>query len=163
MSAERKLITALAVAAVVAVAIAVGGCSGREVPAAPAGPSTPDRDDVVSSGPMSPGTTTPSDPPANEVVPEPAKNLVAVPWQRAEPVAGRAELLVHGTLRGGPPCAVVSRVDVAEAADAVTVTVWVGSRPGAACDGPRPELAYHYVTSVTLDAPLAGRAVEDGA
>lgn len=160
MSAERRIITALAVAAV---AIAVGGCSGREVPATPAGPNTPDRDDVVSSGPMPPGTATPSEPADNEVVPEPAVNLVAVPWQRAEPGAGRAELLVHGTLRGGPPCAVVSRVDVAEAADTVTVTVWVGSRPGASCDGPQPELAYPYVTSVTLDAPLAGREVEDGA
>jgi hypothetical protein len=45
----------------------------------------------------------------------------------------------------------------------VTVTVWVGRRPEAACDGPQPDLGYPYVTRVRLEAPLDGRGLHDGA
>jgi hypothetical protein len=89
--------------------------------------------------------------------------LVAVRWERAEPVRDSRELLVYGTLQGGPPCAVLSRVDLAETPRTVTVTVWVGRRAGAVCDGPQPDLGYPYVTRVRLEAPLGDRRLRDGA
>jgi hypothetical protein len=160
MSISRRSRTALAVAFAVALAMAAGGCAGHDGPGGPAGPSSPDQNDVVSSGPQPPVSTTPG---PNEVVPEPALGLVAVRWQRAEPVRDSRELLVHGTLQGGPPCAVLSRVDLAETTTTVTVTVWVGRRPGAVCDGPQPDLGYPYVTRARLKAPLGGRELHDGA
>jgi hypothetical protein len=160
MSVPHRFSTALAVALVAGLAMAIGGCAGRDGTAGPAGPVSPDHDGVVSSGPQPLVSTTPG---ANEVVPEPALGLATVRWDRAEPVPGSPDLLVYGTLRGGPPCTVVSRVDLAETANTVTVTVWVGRRPGAACDGPQPELGYPYVTRVRLKAPLDGRAIRDGA
>jgi hypothetical protein len=160
MSVPPRFSAAFAVAFAAVLVMAVGGCAGQDQPPGPAGPSSPGHDDVVSSGPQPPVTTTPE---ANEVVPEPAVGLAAVRWDRVEPVLGAPELLVHGTLQGGPPCAVLSRVDVAETVSAVTVTVWVGRRPEAACDGPQPELGYPYVTRVRLEAPLGRREVRDGA
>jgi hypothetical protein len=160
MSVSPRFSAAFAVAFAAALVMSIGGCAGQDQPAGPAAPSSPDHDDVVSSGPQPPVTTAPE---ANEVVPEPAVGVAAVRWNRVEPVRGSPELLVHGTLQGGPPCAVLSRVDLAETAHVVTVTVWVGRRPGAACDGPQPELGYPYVTRVRLEAPLGGREVRDGA
>jgi hypothetical protein len=160
MSVSRRSGAALAVAFAAALAMAVGGCAGEDGLGSPAGPSSPDHDDVVSSGPQPLVSTTPG---PNEVVPERALGLVAVRWERAEPVRDSRELLVYGTLQGGPPCSVLSRVDVAETANTVTVTVWVGRRSGAACEGPQPDLGYPYVTRVRLKAPLDGRQLRDGA
>ena len=162
MPARRTLTTLAVLAALAVVVVAVGGCSGPRAAAVPGGPATSGGDGVVSSGPMPPVSAAPSET-ATEVVPEPAEDLVAVRWHRAEPVGGRAELLVRGTLTGGPPCAVVSRVDVAEASTVVTVTVWVGRRPGADCSGPQVEVGFPYVTRVALAAPLGTREVRDGA
>jgi hypothetical protein len=160
MSMPGRSRAALAVVFAAALAMAVGGCAGHDGPGAPAGPSSPDQDDVVSSGPQPLVSMTPG---PNEVVPEPALGLVAVRWQRAQQVPDSRELLVYGTLRGGPPCAVLSRVDLAESTTTVTVTVWVGRRPGAVCEGPQPDLGYPYVTRVRLEAPLDGRELRDGA
>jgi hypothetical protein len=160
MSVPSRFSTALAVMFVAVLAMAIGGCAGQDGTAGPAGPGGPNQDDVVSSGPQPRVTTTPG---ATEVLPEPALGLAAVRWDRAEPVPGSPELLIYGTLRGGPPCAVVSRVDLAETGQTVTVTVWVGRRPEAACDGPQPELGFPYVTRVRLKAPLGGREIHDGA
>ena len=57
----------------------------------------------------------------------------------------------------------LGRVDLKETADAVTVTLWVGRRPGADCSGPQAGLGFPIVTAVDLHAPLAHRAVHDGA
>ena len=63
---------------------------------------------------------------------------------------------------GVEPCYVLGRVDVAEAADKVTITLWTGLGPGAAgmaCI----QMAGYYEVIVQLQAPLGGRTVVDGA
>jgi hypothetical protein len=99
----------------------------------------------------------------NEVEPEPAVDLHREPWASVDSNAASRRLRVHATLTGGPPCAVLGRVDVLESADDVTVTLWVGRRPDADCDGPRAELGFPIVVGVELKEPLGVRAVRDGA
>ncbi len=159
---RRSGVAALALALPVLAVVALVGCAGPDLPAAPVGPTSPDPSGVVSSGPMS-ATPTGSGTGPNEIRPEAAVGLVRAPWQDVEPVPGSAELLVHGTLTGGPPCAVLGRVDVVEAAGSVTVTVWVGQREGADCSGPQPDLGYPYLTRVRLAEPLGARRLQDGA
>jgi hypothetical protein len=63
---------------------------------------------------------------------------------------------------GVEPCVVLDHVDVAYGSSAVTITLFVGSDPTAgnvAC----PEIAALRSTLVTLDEPLAGRSLVDGA
>ena len=158
---SRSVLAGAGLVSLAVLVLVAAGCAGRT---APAGPVDPSAGGVVSSGPM-PSAPTASEPsePADEVTPEPATDLVELPWVRAEAVPGRAELLVHATLTGGPPCAVLARVDQAETAHTVTVTLWVGRRPGAACDGPQPELAQPVRVRVALEAPLGSRPVRDGA
>src|SRR4051794_29547984 len=101
---------------------------------------------TVSSGPLPPssrGVET-----ANVLAPESAVGLRRHPWRSVDPVPGGSEILVHGTLSGGPPCAVLGRVDVAESKDEILLTVWIGRRKGADCSGPQQELAYPFVTRV---------------
>lgn len=146
-----------AVCSAVVLLLALAAC------AAPTGPSGPDSG-VVSSGPLpypsgSPGTSSTTNP----VVPEPAVDLHRERWTSVAPVGRTRQIQVTGTLSGGPPCAVLGRVDVEEEDKQVTVTVWVGRRAGAQCGGPQPELGYPYVTSVTLREPLGQRTVRDGA
>jgi len=125
-------------------------------------PGAPDSG-VVSSGPLTPGPPSSASPSPNVVTPEPAVDLRRTRWTSVEPADGGREVLVHGTLTGGPPCAVVGRVDVAETPERVTITLWVGRREGADCDGPQPQVGYPFVVRVALDAPLGGRQVRDGA
>jgi hypothetical protein len=127
------------------VALAASSCSGGSPKGSP---------------PMSSSSTPPSTRP-NEVTPEAAVDLRKVPWTRVEP--GADALRVYATLTGGPPCAVLGRVDVKETADSVTVTLWVGKRPGADCSGPQAGLGFPMVTTVDLKAPLGQRKVRDGA
>lgn len=63
---------------------------------------------------------------------------------------------------GVEPCSVLDHVDVAEGPDAVTVTLYQGSDPSAgqiACI----DIAVLKQVTVTLDHPLAGRGIVDGA
>ncbi len=63
---------------------------------------------------------------------------------------------------GVAPCSVLDHVDVSYGADAVTITLFEGHDPGAgmvAC----PAIAVFERTIVTLDQPLDGRAIVDGA
>jgi hypothetical protein len=63
---------------------------------------------------------------------------------------------------GFEPCSVLDHVDVAYATDAVTVTLFQGNDPTAdnvAC----PDIAVLKQTTITLDQPLAGRSIVDGA
>jgi hypothetical protein len=132
-----------------------GACAAT--PATP--PSGP-----VSSGPLprpDPGATLSEE--ANPVSPEPADDLHRERFAKVEPVAGRPSVRVFGTLTGGPPCAVLGRVAVEETADAVTLTVWAGRRAGSSCDPPDAQLAFPYVTTVALQAPVGDRTVRDGA
>ena len=63
---------------------------------------------------------------------------------------------------GVEPCSVLDQVDVSYGADAVTITLLEGHDPDAgmvAC----PAIAEFKRTIVTLDQPLDGRAIVDGA
>jgi hypothetical protein len=63
---------------------------------------------------------------------------------------------------GIEPCAVLDHVDVAYTTSTVAVTLFVGSDPtagNAAC----PEMAVLRSTTFTLDEPVAGRSIIDGA
>ena len=63
---------------------------------------------------------------------------------------------------GVAPCSVLDHVDVSYGADAVTITFFEGHDPGAgivAC----PAIAVFERTIVTLDQPLDGRVIVDGA
>jgi hypothetical protein len=72
------------------------------------------------------------------------------------------ELVVRYTAGGRADCAKLGRVDVAESADAVTVTVQLGRLPAAQCGGEQPMIAASFETTVTLKAPLGSRPVRDG-
>jgi hypothetical protein len=91
-----------------------------------------------------------------------AVNLRPVKWTRAEAGPGH-QLLVHYTVTGRADCSLLGRVDTAETADAVTVTVFLGHAPGTDCSGVQPMLAAEFVTTVTLREPLGARTVKDGA
>jgi len=63
---------------------------------------------------------------------------------------------------GVEPCSVLDHVDVSYGADAVTVTLFQGSDPNAgqvACI----DIAVQKQVTITLDEPVAGRAIVDGA
>lgn len=89
-------------------------------------------------------------------------NVRKLKWSRATPGPGN-QLTVGYTVGGLVDCSKLNRVDVAETAQTVTVTVLVGQTPGAKCDGPQPMIAAEFETTVTLKAPLGGRTVADGA
>ena len=141
--------TALALGAVFAFAILAASCGA---------------DQPRGSGPLRPPSAGGALPPSmrpNELTPEPAVDVHPVRWTRAEAVRGG--LRVHATLTGGPPCTVLGRVDVDETAAEVTVTLQVGRRPNAPCDGPQAALGFPIVVAVDLHAPLGKRPVRDGA
>jgi hypothetical protein len=124
-------------------------------------PSGPPSSGPVSSGPISPGPPASPGPPL--IMPTPAENIRPVRWNRVEAVPGGNDVLVHGTMTPGPPCAVLAKIDVRETTSTVTITVWVGQQPGADCTGPQPQVAMPFVTRVRLSSPLAQRRAVDGA
>jgi hypothetical protein len=63
---------------------------------------------------------------------------------------------------GVEPCSVLDHVDVVESSTAVTVTLYQGNDPTAG-DVACPEIAMLKQVTVTLDHPLAGRDIIDGA
>ena len=63
---------------------------------------------------------------------------------------------------GVEPCYVLDHVDVSYGADAVTVTLFQGSDPNAG-DVACIDIALQKQVTITLDEPLAGRAIVDGA
>lgn len=87
-------------------------------------------------------------------------NVRATPWQRVTGT-GR-DLVVQWTSTGLAPCSLLSRVDVAETASTVTVTVHTGESPGVKC-GVAPQVGLPLAARVTLDADRGARAVVDGA
>jgi hypothetical protein len=155
----------------------VSAVHGREAPPVP--PSTPTT--TPRSTPTQPPATVAPDTPVSTVVPRPLTPTTAAPGagqpKRVQPVAGATDLrkqtfqstapsgaqsLAVRFWSGVEPCYVLGRVDVAEAADRVTITLWTGSAPGTAgmaCI----QMAGYYEVIVQLQAPLGGRAVVDGA
>ena len=63
---------------------------------------------------------------------------------------------------GVEPCSVLDHVDVAYGADAVTITLFQGSDPNAG-DVACIDIAVQKQVTITLDEPLGGRAIVDGA
>jgi hypothetical protein len=99
---------------------------------------------------------------AQDVVPTPGMDGVApIAWIKA--VVGADDRAV--TLRfwsGVEPCYVLDHVDVAYAPDGVIVTLFQGNDPSAG-DVACIEIAMLKQTIITLDQPLAGRPLVDGA
>ena len=116
---------------------------------------------VVSSGPLTPPASAPDQP--NLMTPEPIRDAHKQTLTRAAGVPGKAFVRVEGLLTTGPPCNVIGRVDVTETDAAVTITMWAGPRPDAACDGPQIAVDYPFAVDVQLKRPLGSRTVIDGA
>ncbi|MFC0543096.1 hypothetical protein [Kutzneria chonburiensis] len=99
----------------------------------------------------------------NHAVPDPSVvDLRKTRFDRVTAGTG-TDLVVQYTAGGKADCAKLGRVDVAETADAVTVTVQLGRLPTAQCGGEQPMIAASFETTVTLKSPLGGRQVRDGA
>jgi hypothetical protein len=131
--------------------LALVSCA-RATPVTPGGP-----------GPDSPVTSTPGTPmpgpTALRVSPRPG--LVDVRphvWDRAEQVGpARLRLEFYG---GVEECEGLDRVEVEESRDAVTVTLFVGRVPTAeVCI----EIAVLKSVTVSVDGPIGGREIVDGA
>lgn len=146
-----------ALALLTAVLTACAGADGSQ--ASPQAPPS----GVVSSGPIPLPSGSPPEPTPNLISPGPALDLRPQRWVKAQVEAGSSQILIHGTLTGGPPCTVLGRVELAETKGSVTITLWVGRQKDATCDQPQPDLGYPFVTRVTLKAPLGARKIVDGA
>ncbi len=153
--------------------------NGQAAPGAP--PSTTAVTRAPSAPVMNPPTTVNPDTPVSTVVPAPTTTIQGAPPggnpQRVEVTPGATSLRKHVfesafasgassvAVRfwdGVEPCSVVGRVDVAESADRVTITLWTGTGPGAeamSCIA----LAVYKEVVVSLSAPLGGRTIVDGA
>lgn len=89
-----------------------------------------------------------------------ATSLQRHPFESA--VASGAQSVLATFWDGIEPCSVLGRVDVVEAADKVTITLWTGTGPGAANQA-CIAIAQQKETLVALAAPLGARAIVDGA
>lgn len=136
----------------------VAGACGGPAPVSSASPSPESPTDVAVDTPA-PGTPTAGPSPA---VPKggtlkPRK----IAWTSAEPEADGRTIRILWT-SGVEPCHTLDRVDVAETAKTVTITLYEGplrASPDVACI----EIAIEKVTEVRLDKPLGGRKIVDGA
>ncbi|HET9649452.1 MAG TPA: hypothetical protein VFP34_14650 [Microlunatus sp.] len=159
LSRQLPYVVGLSAALILVVAACAAPGGGDQTPAGPAAMPT----GVVSSTPLLPGPDGSSEPTPALVTPVSAEDAHPQRWVRAESVPGTQPVAVHAVLTGGPPCAVVARVDVAETDALVTITLWVGRQAGATCDGPQPQVALPVVTHVELEKPLGARPIRDGA
>jgi hypothetical protein len=149
--------------AILILLFAQASCARAAAPGAPGEPSP----EVTSSALPRPSALGPSELPAamrpNEARPD--TRVVAlrpVRWTRVEAAQGR-QVRVYYTITGRGNCAALGRVDVAETATTVTITVRVGRLPDADCTGPQSQLAASMMTVVTLAQPLGTRTAKDGA
>lgn len=117
-------------------------------------------------GPDAPVTSTPVDP--TEPIPSPKPKLVKPqqglvdvrpqPWDEAKELDPRT--LLVSFYSGVHECYGVDRVDVDDARNAVTITLFVGRVPGnQICI----EIAEYQAVRVGLEEPLDGRKILDGA
>jgi hypothetical protein len=122
----------------------------------PTPPDTP-----VSSSPC-PGVPIDHPPTATNVDPTPGMaNVHPIAWTSTTLGADDRTVTVN-FVTGVAPCAVLDHVGVDYAADSVTITLYQGNDPSmgaVAC----PDIAMYASTKVTLDQPLAGRTIVDGA
>ena len=120
----------------------------------------PDCNDTVGGGSADPGQV----PEPTPQVVEPRAGMVGVtPTAFDTARIGDDDVTLTITFWAGvEPCSVLDHVDVREGPAAVTVTLYQGSDPNAG-DVACPEIAMLKQVSVTLDQPLAGRDIVDGA
>jgi hypothetical protein len=83
----------------------------------------------------------------------------ATTWERIDVGSDGRTLTVH-FVGGVAPCYVLDRVDVDEAPDTVTVTLFQGHDPNA--DGACIDIGVYYSTEITLAEPLGDRVLVDG-
>lgn len=147
---------ALGVAAALALALAAGGCAH--------GSADPD-ESVSRDAPPASDLRLHDEPPqdaATLAVPRAGMaNVRRQPFVAATPSADGRTLRV-AFWGGVAPCFVLDRVDLREAGDAVTVTLYAGSDP-ASPDVACIEIALHMAVDVELSSPLGERIVLDGA
>ena len=155
-----------------------GGSPGQSVPGSTGDPGAPP--DVSGSDPICVEETPPDDADADTPVagcsdggdvPVPRSSPVipragmadvrAIGWDRVD-VAGDGRTLTVHFWSGVEPCSVLDRVDVRHGDDAVTITLHEGHDP-AAEDVACIEIAVAKSVTITLDEPLGGRDLVDGA
>lgn len=149
-------IPAIAFHLLLALLLSLTACSSEE--ASPPGATPPPDSPVSTVAP--PGPPGPVEPSPAPVVPTPGlQNVRPIQWQDA--VVGVDDRSATLTWYTGPPeCYGLDHVDTRYTADAVTITLYEGTVPGAeVCT----EIAMFVVTTVTLDQPLDGRDIVDGA
>jgi hypothetical protein len=132
-------------------------CGDEPAPEASLDPDTP-----VSSGCII--NDTPGDPSGDPQIVEPTPGMSDVrPNAFDTATIGDDDTTLTIVFWSGiEPCSVLDHVDVTYGADAVTVTLLQGSDPSAG-DVACIEIAVEKQVTITLDEPLAGRAIVDGA
>jgi hypothetical protein len=162
----RTVTPAVVGAVLLGTALALAACAGSSGNTG-APPPSPGVNAVPPAGsesgpPPLPDATRASLPAPSPRDPVPGSRDRAVPWTLAGTAEGGRLLLLDVTV-GGPPCDLVTAVDVAESASAVRITVHAGKPAGASCaPGPLPAIAAIERVRVRLAAPLAGRTTVDG-
>jgi hypothetical protein len=156
----RRLVPTFVLAVWVALlAVGCGSSSSKSQTPPSTAPSTTTSTPVVtSSGPMVPGS------PSGPKQIEPTHNGADVHPVRFDPTMAvpSAKGVLVRFYGGIAPCFVLDHYTVAETASTVTVTLYAGSdktKPGTVCSA----LALEYEVDVSLQAPLGGRKLADGA
>jgi hypothetical protein len=139
--------------AAVGLLLAAAGCGTASTGVGNGGPATSTSLPFATGAPTTPNIATPD------------ASVVDLRKTRFTHAAVRdgGELVVEYTAAGLAECSKLGRVDVAESADAVTVTVLLGRLPGRNCTGPQPMIAAIFDTVVRLGTPLGNRRIQDGA
>lgn len=150
-----------AAAVLVSATLVLAACGDDDGDVTAGGPGGADEPVSTTVDPADP--TGPTDPEPEVVEPTGNANDVhRIDWQELRDVDDGDDRTHLVTFWGGvAPCFVVDHVDVEEAPEQVTITVFAGSAPeaeGQACI----ELAKHMAVEVTLDEPLGDREVVDG-
>jgi hypothetical protein len=134
-----------------------GGLGMCVAPTGPTGPDTPVCNDIITV----PGGDVP-DPGPQVVEPRPGMAGVrARPFDSAT-VADDDRTVTIEFVSGVEPCYVLDRVEVDYGADSVTITLFEGhdpTQPDAVCI----EIGVFKAVVITLDQPLDGRTIVDGA
>lgn len=150
----RPVLPAVPLGAMLLLTVAACGSSG-------AGGSDPGQQRSVSPTPpaqspsVAPSTPPPSMPEPALISPLDGQQERRLDWEVVD--ATGPEVIVEVQM-GGPPCDVVTGLDVTEDPDEVTLTIWAGRETGADCAG-FPATVGTYRVAVPLDEPLGTRTL----
>ena len=149
-------------------ALATAACSkstSQPQPEPPIASYEPAPDSPVSTIVPPPGNNpfSPLAPKASPVVPQPGQEDVhPIAWDKAD-VSKNGDTVTLSYWSGIEPCSVLDHVDVAYTTKTVTITLFEGHAPTGGTPVACAEIAMLKSVSVTLDQPLAGRTIVDGA